>query len=378
MKNLIKLFLIFLIITHSLTNCSFQLSLFKELNKDYKNKNLVVSPISLYQVLGLTSNGANGNTQLQMINTLEEVSLDEINQINTENLNKVSNSESIEVANAVMSRVTPLENFANVCVNYNSPIETLVSEDQVNSWVKEKTHGKITKILDKLDAETIMILLNAVYFKGIWEYKFKKTKTVKKPFYNSNSEEKLIQVEKMLQTEKLKYTEDDKVQIVELPYKQDSMSAIIILPKNDVDINEYIKKLSEENLKQYFNHLSYTTVELELPKFEIEFKETMNDVLKNLGMELAFDPFNADFSNLCNKENNENNVYISQVVHKTYLKLDEEGTEAAGATMVEEFTESVPIVKQMVIDRPFLFLIKKNDLPEDHDLVFMAKIENLK
>ena len=155
--------------THSLTNCSFQLSLFKELNKNYKNKNLVISPLSLYQVLGLTSNGANGITQLQMIKTLEEVSLGEINQINTENLNKVSNSESIEVANAVMSRVTPLENFANVCVNYNSPIETLVSEDQVNSWVNEKTHGKIIKILDKLDANTVMILLNAVYFKGIWE-----------------------------------------------------------------------------------------------------------------------------------------------------------------------------------------------------------------
>ena len=374
MKKFIKLFLLFLTIAHSFTNCSFQLSLFKEVNKDYKNKNLVISPLSIYQVLGLASNGANGATQLEMIDVLEEISLGEINKINTEDLKTVSNSESVEIANAVMSKVTPLTNFANVCGNYNSPLEALLSADQVNSWVNEKTHGKITKMLDELDPNTVMILLNAVYFKGTWKYTFDKTKTIKNSFYNSNSEEKLIKVDKMFQAARLPFTENEEVQVVELPYNQDSMSALIILPKKGIDINEYIKKFDEQSLKLFSNNLENIIVELELPKFEINFEETLNQPLKNLGMELAFDSDKADFSNLTNEVSD---IYISNVLHKTFLKVDEEGTEAAGATMVEMNSRSMPVVVSMNVDRPFLFLIKKNDLPENHDLVFMAKIENL-
>ena len=149
-------------------DCSFQSNLFNRMNKDKIGDNLIISPLSIFQVLSLTANGANGKTLSEMLDLLQSDSLDELNELNYQIISIFSKLSTIDIANAVMTRFTPLENFAEIAKQYLAPIEPLKSVEQVNNWCSNKTHGKIDKILDELDPSTLMIILNAVYFKGEW------------------------------------------------------------------------------------------------------------------------------------------------------------------------------------------------------------------
>ena len=130
-------------------NCSFQVSFFNEINKSKKGENLIISPLSIFQILSLTTNGAKGKTQLEMIEALQNTDIETLNSINYEILEAFKEFKTIEIANAVMSKFTPLQEFLNVSEKYCAPFEQLISVDQVNNWCSEKTHGKIEKILDK-------------------------------------------------------------------------------------------------------------------------------------------------------------------------------------------------------------------------------------
>ena len=369
-----SLFIINFILFNSL-NCSFQISIFNELNKNKKGENLIISPLSIFQILSLTSNGAKDDTQLEMIQALQNEDIDSLNSINYEILENFKNFKTVEIANAVMSKFEPLENFLEIADNYCAPYEKLISADQVNNWCDEKTHGKIKKILDNLDSDIQMLLLNAVYFKGEWRNKFKEKSTSKKPFYNLGTELKEVDTMKML-THYL-YYEDNKLQAVQLPYIDDGMSALIILPRENVDINKYITTLdSENNLKDLLDNLKSAKVNLELPKFELEFSSSLKDVLMDMGMEKAFTNY-ADFSGL----REENQLKIDDVLHKTYLKVNENGTEAAAVTaVVVTKTSARPVqevVYEMKVNRPFLFILRSNILPIDYDILFISKIEQL-
>ena len=220
-----------------------------------------------------------------------------------------------------------------------------------------------------------MIILNAVYFKGEWSSKFESFLTKKLPFYNLGKEEK--QIETMTQIEHFKYYEDKKVQAIELRFVKDFMSALIILPSEGTDINKYIDTLSISNdeYNKIIEGLNYVKVHLQLPKFELEFKEKLNDILIDLGMYEAFNPNNADFRGL----REEGELFISQVIHKTYLKVFEDGCEAAAVTAIDDVvTSGMPIeekIYDMKVNRPFLFMLKNSRLPAGYDLVFMSKIE---
>ena len=375
-----KSFLLQLLIINLLfisLNCSFQLSIFDELNKSNRGKNLIISPLSIFQILSLTANGASGNTQLEMIKALKNTDIDTLNAINYEILEASNEFKSIEIANAVMSKFTPSQEFMDVAEKYCATLEELISLEQVNNWCSEKTHGKITKILNKLDPSVQMILLNAVYFKGEWIDKFKETLTQKKDFYNLGKD--LTQVDTMKQISYFNYYQDSQIQAIELPYRNDSMTAVIILPQENVDINKYITSLnSEENsINELFSNLRYAKVNLELPKFELRFESSLVEVLKDMGMEEAFTD-DADFTGLREKKN----LKIDDVIHKTYLKIDEGGTEAAAVTaVIVKVTSALPhtpeIVYNMKVNRPFLFLLRSKVLPRDYDLLFMSKIEQL-
>ena len=370
----IKLF--FLYSFFIISNCSFQTSIFNELNKKSNGQNLIISPTSIFQILSLTSNGANGLTQEEMLETLQNSNTNSLNSINYDLLKIFKNLTTVEVANAVMTKFIPENKFSEICENYFAPIEKLESAQQVNRWCSEKTHGKINKIINELTPETQMILLNAVYFKGLWENEFNNITTELKSFYNLNKEE--IKINTMKKLTRFKYYEDLNVQAIEIPYKKDGMSAVIILPNKELDINTWINKVSytENNLYSILDELSYQKVDLELPKFELEYEVTLNEILQNLGMFTAFTN-SADFTGL----RKEGNLKIDSVVHKTYLKVDEEGTEAAAITGITVTTTSFnpkkEIIYEMKVNRPFLFLIKSSLLPKNYDLLFMAKIEKL-
>ena len=381
MKSLLNiLFLLLIICTAS---CSFQTSLFKEMNKKYINKNLIISPLSAYQILGLTANGAKGQTLKEMLLALGNRDLKELNLINMNILNTAKNFTTVEIANAIMSKFNPEKEFLSIAPKYGAAIEPLTSVNQVNKWCSKKTHGKINKILDKLDKGTLILLLNAIYFKGMWTNKFNKRFTTKKPFYNLNDKSKEIKVDRMSITENFKYFGNNELQIVELPYKQDSMSAVIILPNKNSNINEFISKLDDNTLQDLFGKMYGNKVLLNLPKFELTFDSELNDFLKELGMVEPFIKFKANFNGLKDGTKDSEYVYIDKVIQKTFLKVDEEGTEAAAVTVVKgnKYTKSIhrkPKIYPMIVDRPFLFLLRNKNLPKNHELIFMSKIEVLK
>lgn len=356
-----------------IVNSTFQSSIFSEVNKDYQGENVILSPLSIFQILGLTTNGALGTTQKEMISTLESSTLDNLNNINLKIIDKIKKFVTVELANGVMSRFEPIKTFSKVCDKYQAPIEKLVSKKQVNDWCSKNTHGKITEIIDELSPGTLMLLLNAVYFRGEWVSPFNPDATRGGVFYNFGKEEK--KVEMMLQTHEFNYYQDSEVQAVELPYKNDSMSALIILPNKDIDINDYINKknVNDELVKKVVNGMKTTYVKLSLPKFEVGFYSKLKDVLRRLNMVTPFTGV-ADFSGI----NGSGGLYIDDVIHKTYLKVDEIGSEAAGVTVVD-MRKGVPSSKVvgMEVNRPFIVILRSSELPINNEFLFVAKIEEI-
>ena len=314
-----------------------------------------------------------------MISTLGNKDLEELNKINIEILKLTKTFTTVEIANAVMTKFTPKKAFLAASSGYGATVETLKSASQVNGWCKAKTHGKIQKIVDSLSPDKLMVLFNAVYFKGKWEEEFGKRDTVKKTFYNCNDKSKAKEVERMSTTKYLPYYSNKELQIVELPYQKDSMSAIIILPNRNKNINELISEMTDDRIQHLIKKMSTENeIALALPKFELSFESSLKDILIKLGIHDAFDEDAADFREM--KELKD--IYISKVIQKTYLKIDEEGTEAAAVTAVIMDKSIVSDEKRklkipFIIDRPFLFLIRNRNMPKNYEMLFMSKIEIL-
>ena len=369
------IFICYLLSSLYISNCSFQTSFFKELNKQFINKNLIISPLSAYQILSLAANGAEMNTLTEMVSALGGKSLEELNEINMQILNEAKKFSTVEIANAIMAKFTPNQKFITSGQKYGASIEKLKSATQVNGWCNAKTHGKIKKILDELPGDVKMILLNAVYFKGFWSKQFKKSMTIKKPFYNLNDKSKEKKVDRMQMTDDFIYYEDKEVQLIKLPYKKDSMSAIVILPNGKKNINDFISELTDEKLQNLLKKMHRRKVRLELPKFELEFSSGLNSVLQKLGMKEAFNRYTANFNGIGG------NLYIDKVIQKTYLKVDETGTEAAAVTIIKfkpkSYSRQREIIYSMIVNRPFLFLLKNDKLPINNEMLFMSKIEKL-
>ena len=222
-----------------------------------------------------------------------------------------------------------------------------------------------------------MLILNAVYFKGEWLHQFKEYMTKKQIFYNMNKEQKNIDTMEI--TKYFNYFEDTNLQAVELRFIKESTTAIIILPNEKIDINEFIYILDKDN--EYFytivNNMKDNKVNLRLPKFEINYEKKLKEVLKTMGVNLPFEK-NADFS----KIRVQNDIYINEIIHKTYLKVNEQGTEAAAVTAIEMVFNSaanprLEKIYNMHVNRPFIFILRNDRLPKNYDIIFISKIEKL-
>ena len=377
-NHLLKFFIYLSLLINSEISCSFQISLFNKINSKYKENNLIISPLSIFQAISLVTNGANGETQKELLKLLDNKEMEEINMINSKILKKLKENSSLEIANAIMSKLSPLNDFTYIAKNtYDSEILPLKNVNQVNKWCDKKTHGKISKIIDQLDPMTFMLVLNAVYFKGEWTNQFQEHLTRKQVFYNFNKEE--INIDTMENTKYFNYFEDTNLQAIELNFKKESISALIILPSKKLNINEFIEILDKDNEYYYsiINNLKNTKVNLRLPKFELTYSKKLKEVLKTIGVNLPFER-NADFS----KIRNQNDIYINEIIHKTYLKVNEQGTEAAAVTAVEmllasAFQPEPEKIYFMHVNRPFLFILRNKNLPKNYDIVFISKIEEL-
>ena len=351
-----------------LASSSFQTALFKEMNKKHLKKNLIVAPLSAYLVLGFAANGADGKALKEMTSVLDNADIEEVNNINKEIAISLKDFSSIEIANAIMYAVETKRIFPITAMLYEIETEELKSVEQVNNWCKKSTHGKIEKILDSLDSKIVILLLNAIYFDGKFKIEFDKTK--EDIFYNSN--EKLLgtKVELMTIEKEFSYFDDKTVQIIELPYDKDDLSAIIILPYENVNINEYIADLTDDKLPRLIKRMSSQKVYLELPKFKIGFLGYLSEALKNMGMKIPFTS-KADFTKYGE------NFYLSEVVQKIIFFMDKQKIRSSNIKNEINTTKNEAKRPSMIINRPFLFMLRSGKFPINYQILFMAKIDQI-
>lgn len=356
--------------TSSQSSVPFQYKLFSLLSKRNKGENVLFSPLSIFVILSLAANGASGKTKDEILKGLSYQTIEELNEINGKIREKYCKFTTVEIANAVMTKIKPLKTFEVKAGEYKACCEKLESLEQVNKWCSDRTHGKISKILDHLTTETIMILLNAVYFKGSWFNEFKASETTTVDFFSTKYGRQSVKMMKV--KEKFCYYEDNNLQAVELPYKEDNAAAIIILPKSG--INSLVSNFSNV-FQTVYKGLRREYVELKLPKFRQESNYDLREYLEALGIKSAFDSKSADFREITQ----EVSLYVSKVVHKALLNVDEEGTEAAAVTAVltlglgwnqEKYIE-------MNVDKPFIFVIISQNLMNEHNILFVSKVENI-
>ena len=355
----------------------FGCKLFKEIVRTQPDTNLFISPLSVSMALGMTYNGAANTTEEAMRNTLEfgNMSVQEINETFLSLMELLKNLDSdviFQIANSIWYRENyPVQpSFLSVNqtyfhaevhgINFSLP-GTL---DIINGWVAQNTNGKITEIIDRIDPDVVMFLINAIYFKGIWTYQFDPDLTTDDLFYMTNDNP--IPCRMMRQTNNFLYTENNYFQAVELPYGNNKFSMIILLPKPGIVLNELISEVTPEQLDLYGDMFSETQGTLHLPKFNMDYGIEMKNVLSALGMAIAFSN-NADFTGI----NPEGELYISRVIHKTFIQVDEEGTEAAAATVVELRESIGPEGFVMHVDRPFVFIIREK---QSNTILFAGKL----
>ncbi len=359
----------------------FGLNLFKQVNQSAGDTNIFISPLSVSTALGMVLNGANGKTYDEIKSTLELPgnTQDEINQ-SYQNLNNlltlIDPKVIFESANSIWYRqgVSFEQSFLDINKTYfDAEIQALnfsepSSVNTINNWVSEKTKQKITGIIDRIPQDAVMYLINAIYFKGTWLYKFDSTATEDDNFYITPGNSVICKM--MDQKNKFDYYQSDNYQAIKLPYGNGDFEMLVILPSSGTDINSLINQMDDSYWNNLLAKMDSAEVNLWLPKFKIEYSITLNDALKAMGMVSAFD--DADFS----KMRPEKDLFISRVLHKTYVKVDEEGTEAAGVTAVEFTRSSVSPGNNevyMKINRPFIFAIRENS---SGAILFVGKVVN--
>lgn len=365
-------------------NTRFGFNLFAELAKKDSGKNLFISPTSIGLALAMTYNGAVGETKAAMERALE------IQGMNHADLNRayaalraaLENPDpkvQLNIANSLWGKKDVTFNPDFLARNkqfYDAEVTTLDFSDPsapatINAWVKDKTKGKIDRIVDQIDAQAILFLLNAIYFKGAWAAEFDKAKTKDEQFTIGSGQQKQHPI--MHQAGDYKYLEGKDFQAVSLPYGGGRVSMYIFLPAKGVRLEDFQKNLTPANWNSWMKQFAETKGEIGVPRFKVDYKISLNEALSVLGMGVAFDPNRADFSGVAQTTER---VFISRVKHKTFVEVNEEGTEAAAVTSVEMRTTSVMQPRKtfrMIVDRPFFCAIADN---KSGTLLFMGSISN--
>ncbi|MDR2916602.1 MAG: serpin family protein [Tannerella sp.] len=368
------------------TDNSFALDLFRTTYNSDDKENVFVSPLSVSMALSMTLNGAKGATLEKMMYALRanKYSLDDINEYNKdlkEALINVDKSTSLTIANSIWYRndVSVKNDFISVNKNhYNAEIKALDfgSPDavkQINNWCAKQTNDKIQEIVEKIPKEALMYLINAVYFKGIWVSKFDKNKTTKEDFYTENNIS-TGKVNMMHQTGSFDYYSDEYCRYLKLPYGNNAFSMIVMLPNDNKTADDIVSNLDNERWNNAMDYMSGKDVNLSFPRFKTECEYKMQEsILPEMGMITPFSPYSADFSGMFENTN----ACISNVIHKTFVEVNEEGTEAAAVTSVEMIFTSVqgPVIIDYTINKPFVFAIRENSTGV---ILFIGKISQIK
>ena len=353
-------------------NTRFGFKLLHDLREREPGANIFISPLSISIALTMTYNGAVGETERAMAEVLEIDALDlsTINNSNKALRDSLENPDpkvQISIANSIWSRqgVEFNDDFLErnrvffgaeiAALDFSSPQAAAV----INDWVDTNTNGKIEKIVEEIGPEVVLFLINAIYFKGNWQDEFNKSRTRPSTFHLSNGSQKQVQM--MRQEGEHPYFRGENFEATSLPYGDGRLGMYIFLPNPNSNLNKFLRNLNAENWEGWISQLQDRRQTMMLPRFKLEYEVSLNDTLETLGMGIAFDD-GADFSGMGP------NLFISEVRHKTFVEVNEEGTEAAAVTGVT-MLESVPPAFR--VDRPFFFAIYD---AETETILFMGTV----
>lgn len=363
-------------------NREFAFKLFSQTLQEDKNSNVFISPTSVAIALSLLYNGADGETQQQMARVLElqDLKLEEVND-SYQKLHQILENKpeiKLSIANSLWLRKEfPIEeNFLeNNQKYYQAEVTKLDFNDPkslniINSWVSEKTNQKIENIVDEISPDNVLFLINAIYFKGSWMAEFDPKLTQKQPFFLESGDK--ITHELMSQKGEKMYFENEDFQAVQLPYgkgESQNLNMYIFLPKEGKSINSFINNLTAENWQQWQQNFSQQEGFISLPKFKLEYEISLNKTLQTMGMTDIFTR-EANFKNITSES-----VAVDEVKHKTFIEVNEEGTEAAAATSIGVRITSLPVNQpfKMIVNRPFFYAIGDN---QTDTILFMGKMLN--
>jgi serpin B len=353
-------------------NTRFGFKLLQDLRERDPVGNIFISPLSISIALTMTYNGAVGETERAMAEVLEIGALDlsTINHSNKalrESLENPDPKVEISIANSIWSRqgveFNPefLERNRTffgaeiASLDFSSPQATAI----INEWVDTNTNGKIEKIVDRINPQTLLFLINAIYFKGNWQDEFDESMTRPGIFHLSDGSEKQVQM--MRREGEYPYFRGENFEATNLPYGDGRVSMYIFLPNRNSNLNRFLRNLNDESWEDWISQLQDRRHELMLPRFKLEYEVRLNDALEALGMGIAFGG-GADFSGMGPS------LFISEVRHKTFVEVNEEGTEAAAVTAVVGVKSLPPAFR---VDRPFFFAIYDT---ETETILFMGTV----
>lgn len=344
---------------------------------------VMISPPSVAMALAMTYNGADGETQTQMAATLEvsDMTLDELNLAHQELRGVLTDPKSdvtMKIANSLWARQGLDFDSGFVSRNvahFGAEVSTLDFDSPeaaptINRWVSDNTATKIPSIVKSIDPSTILFLVNAIYFKGTWTYTFNKNLTYDATFHHpsGNRTRRL-----MTQEDDFSYLKGDGFQAVRLPYgKSQRFAMYVFLPDQESSLTAFTDSLTHAKWTQWIGQFGTKNGAVHLPRFTITYDESLGDKLQAMGMTDAFDADRADFSKMITVPGE--NVLISAVKHKTFMEVNEEGTEAAAVTSVEVIVTSFPGPDErfeMIVDRPFFCAIADK---ESGLILFMGKV----
>ncbi|XP_059562290.1 serpin B11 isoform X2 [Myotis daubentonii] len=372
----------------STANIEFCLDVFKELNNNHVEDNIFFSPLSLLYALSMILLGARGNSAEQMEKVLhfnhiaeslkpkfkDSAKCSQTGRIHSEfgalfsQINRPDSNYTLSIANRLYGTQTmafyqqylscseKLYQARLQAVDFQKSTEE--TRKTINAWVASKTNGKITNLFGKgtIDPSSVMVLVNAIYFKGQWQNKFQERETIKTPFQLSEGKSVIVEMMYQVGRFKLAVIKEPQMQVLELPYVQDKLSMIILLPMGTVTLEQIEKRLNSKMFHKWTSssNMMERNVEVHLPRFKLEIKYELNSLLKSLGMTDVFHQSKADLSGMSPAKG----LYVSKVIHKSYVDVNEAGTEAAAATGDNFVLKRLPIRAQFMANHPFLFFIR--------------------
>lgn len=361
------------------TNNEFGLELLKTVFEAEDRANVMISPASVSIALGMAYNGAESTTReaFEEVLNYDGLTREEVNEITKELIHVLVTNVSgnlLEIANSMWyDEEFPVESEFISLNSYYFDAEVreldFRSADAVmtiNDWVSDKTHGKIDEIIDSIDPAVMMILINAIYFNCVWETEFDPDDTYDANFYNEDGS-LFGQVDMMSLESTFRVSNQQSFRAIELPYKNGKFSMFLFLPSEESSVNELVQELDGATWNSWMETFAEEEdFTIYMPRFEFEFDRSLKDDLKAMGLDIAFTPEEADFSGISTIP-----LYIADVIHKTYIKVNEEGTEAAAVTAVVMEVTSIQPMSELRLDRPFLFAITENS---SKSILFAGKV----